>query len=86
MMKVSFKPSFVKQMNKLEKSLVDEVLYKIDVLKNSSDNSSLKIHKLHGQMKDSWSFSVNYKIRIVFKYESKKEIVLLAIGDHSIYN
>lgn len=86
MIQISFKPSFIRQMNKLEKSLVDEVFYKIDILKNSKDMASLKIHKLHGQMKDLWSFSVNYKIRIVFKYESKKEIVLLAIGDHEIYN
>lgn len=73
-------------MNKLEKSLVDEVLYKIDILKNSNDYTSLKIHKLHGRMKNNWSFSVNYKIRVVFEYESKKEIALLAIGDHDVYN
>ena len=85
MMQISFKPSFIKQLHKLEKNLIDEVLYKIDILKNSTNNAELKIHKLHGPMKDKWSFSVNYKIRIVFEYESKKEIVLLAIGDHSIY-
>lgn len=86
MIQVSFKPSFIRQMNKLEKDLIDEVLYKIDILKNSNDYTTLKIHKLHGRMKDKWSFSVNYKIRIVFEYESKKEIVLLAIGDHDVYN
>ena len=86
MIQVSFKPSFIKQMNKLEYDLVEETLYKIDILKNSNNLTSLKIHKLHGRMKDKWSFSVNYKIRIVFKYESKKEIVLLAIGDHDLYN
>jgi addiction module RelE/StbE family toxin len=85
-MQVSFKPSFIREVNKLEKSLIDEVLYKINILKNSSDYTELKIHKLHGKMKDRWSFSVNYKIRIVFKYESQKEIVLLAIGDHDVYN
>ncbi len=88
MISISFKPSFVRQINKLEKDLVDEVLYKIDILKNSEaeDLTSLRIHKLHGKLKDKWSFSVNYKIRIVFEYESKNEIVLLAIGDHEVYN
>ena len=85
MLQVSFKPSFIRQMHKLDRDLLDEVLSKIDILKNSSEYSSLKVHKLHGQMKDYWSFSVNYKIRVVFEYESKKEIVLLAVGDHSIY-
>ncbi len=73
-------------MNKLEQGLIEEIFYKIDILKNSNDYTSLKIHKLHGKLKDQFSFSVNYKIRIVFEYESKKEIVLLAVGDHSIYN
>jgi mRNA-degrading endonuclease YafQ of YafQ-DinJ toxin-antitoxin module len=86
MIQVSFKPSFIKQINKLEQSLIEEVLYKIGILKNSNDYTSLKIHKLHGKMKDKWSFSVNYQIRIVFEYETKKEIVLLAIGDHDVYN
>ena len=86
MIQVSFKPSFVRQINKLEKNLIDEIFYKIDILKNSNDLTLLKIHKLHGRLKDKWSLSVNYKIRIVFEYESKKEIVLLAIGDHDVYN
>ena len=85
MLQVSFRSSFVREMNKLEKSLVDEVLLKIDILRNSTDLSVLKIHKLHGPLKDKWSFSVNYKIRIVFEYESKKEVVLLTVGDHNVY-
>ena len=83
---VSYKPSFIRQINKLEQSLVDEALDKIDIFKNSPNNPTLKIHKLHGKLKDKWSFSVNYKIRIVFQYESKKEIALLAIDDHDVYN
>lgn len=86
MLQISFRPSFIKQMNKLEKDLIDEVFYKIEILKKSSSSPELKIHKLHGKLKGMWGFSVNYKIRIIFKYESKKEISLLVIGDHSIYN
>ncbi len=84
-MQVSYKPSFIKEMHKLEKSLFNEVLEKIDFLKTSKDYSVLKVHKLNGKLKDFYSFSVNYKIRIIFKYESKKEIVLLNIGSHDIY-
>ena len=73
-------------MHKLEKGLVDEVFEKIEIFKNSTDKITLKIHKLHGRMKNKWSFSVNYKIRIVFQYESKKEVALLAVGDHDVYN
>jgi len=72
-------------MHKLEKSLIDEVFDKIDLFKNPANHSALKVHKLQGKLKDRWSFSVNYKIRIVFKYESKNEAVFSAIGDHDVY-
>jgi plasmid maintenance system killer protein len=51
----------------------------------SDNHSSLKVHKLNGPLKGSYSFSVNYKIRIIFQYVSKKEVVLLTVGDHKIY-
>ena len=86
MFQISFRPSFIKQMNKLEKNLIDEVFYKIELLKKSPSHPELKTHKLHGKLKGMWGFSVNYKIRIIFKYEFKKEISLLVIGDHNIYN
>ena len=86
MIDISFKPSFVRQMNKLEQSLTDEVFEKIEQFKNPKNHKLLKVHKLHGKLKNMWSFSINYKIRIVFKYDSKKEVIFLIIGDHNIYN
>lgn len=84
-MKVLYKPAFVRRVNKLSKGLQEEVLEKIDLLKNNTSNSSLKIHPLHGKFKGLYSFSVNYYYRIVFKYISKDEVVLLDFGDHDIY-
>ncbi|KKT74606.1 MAG: Plasmid stabilization system [Candidatus Beckwithbacteria bacterium GW2011_GWC2_47_9] len=85
MIRIGFKPSFVRQLKNLEQSLKDEVLEKIELFKDRSNHTQLKVHKLHGSLADAWSFSVNYKIRIVFAYEGKNEAVLLAIGDHDIY-
>lgn len=84
-MEVHFKPTFVRQFNKLERDLQQEVLDKIDLFKKDSTHPLLKTHKLHGRLRDRYSFSVNYKVRIVFTYVSKKEVVLLAIGDHEVY-
>ncbi len=86
MIDVIYLPSFIRQYEKLDKALQDEVDDKIDLFINGFNNQSLKTHKLHGRLKDRWSFSVNYKVRIVFKYVSKKEAAFLAIGDHDIYN
>lgn len=85
MITVSYKPSFIKKVQQLERELYEEVLEKIELFKNLRNHTLLKVHKLHGQLKNCYSFSVDYKVRIVFQYESKKEAVLLSIGDHAIY-
>ncbi len=69
----------------MEPALQDEVYEKIQVFQNDPAHSSLKTHKLKGRLKGRWSFSVNYKTRIVFMYSLKKTAVLLAVGDHDVY-
>ena len=86
MLKVFYTPSFIKQVSKLEADLYDEVLEKIELLKNPINHGRLKVHKLKGVLAGRFGFSVNYKIRIVLAYISKNEAIILAIGDHSVYN
>ncbi len=84
-MEVFFTPTFLKQFNKLEISLQDEVVEKIELFKDTRNHLQLKVHALHGKFKGLYSFSVNYSHRIVFEYVSKKEILLLKVGNHDIY-
>ena len=84
-MVVSFKPTFIRQLNKLEPNLQEEALEKVELFKNEKNHRQLKVHKLKGPLLGRYSFSVNYKFRIIFTYLSKKEAVLMAIGDHEIY-
>jgi len=77
--------SYVRQFEKLDLLLQDEVSEKIELLKHRSNHRALKAHKLHGQLKDCYSFSVNYRFRVVYEYLSQDEVVLLAIGDHEVY-
>lgn len=84
-MQVSYSPKFLRKLKSLEHGLQEEVIEKIESLKNPGNYKSLKVHKLHGYFKNCYSFSVNYKTRIVFEYVSKEEIVLLAIGDHDVH-
>jgi plasmid maintenance system killer protein len=86
-MEVHFKPSFVRLYNKLPPALQEEVREKIDLLKDISNHQKLRVHKLQGAMKDTYSFSINYHYRIVFMFENKKKssAVLLVIGTHEIY-
>lgn len=84
-MKVYFKPTFIKKLKRLETALQDEVLEKIELFKDKKNHKQLKVHKLNGVLSGRYSFSINYKTRIVFSYLSKNEAVLLALGDHDVY-
>lgn len=86
MLNVSFKASFIRKIYALGETLREEALEKIELLKNTKNHKLLRVHKLHGTLAGLCSFSVNYKIRIVFQYISKNEVALLSIGDHEIYD
>ena len=85
MLVILFKPTFVRKYQKLELQLQEEILEKIGLFKDPKNHKRLRVHKLTGQLSGRDRFSVNYKFRIVFSYLSKKEAILLAIGDHDIY-
>lgn len=84
-MKIALTSQFRRMFKKLEDSLQLEALEKISFLEADINLEQLHIHKLKGRLKDRYSFSVNYKTRIVFCYLSKDEVALLAIGSHDIY-
>lgn len=86
MLSLIYAPIFVRNLNKLENKLQDEVLEKIEISKNPDNHKQLKVHKLRGHLKDCYSFSVNYRYRVLFSYLNKEEVNILAIGDHDIYN
>ena len=65
-MKVSFLPLFARKFNRLEVALQDEVMEKIELFKDKKNHKQLKVHKLYGILSGRYSFSVNYKTRIVF--------------------
>ncbi len=85
-MRIIYLPIFVRKYKKLPKPLQEEVKEKIDLFKQDPFYPSLKTHKLKGELKGRWSFSVNYQYRIVFIFETKEKAVLLTVGDHSIYD
>ncbi len=85
MIEVAYKPSFVREYGNLESSLQEEVKEKIEFFKKRKNHKHLKVHKLKGKLSGRWSFSVNYRYRIVFMWESKQKAVLLAVGDHDVY-
>jgi mRNA-degrading endonuclease YafQ of YafQ-DinJ toxin-antitoxin module len=42
----------------------------------------LRTHKLTGKLDGLWAFSVNFDCRVIFKFLSKNEVLLIEIGGH----
>ncbi len=85
MLEIEYAPSFLRQLKKLPPTLQTEALQKIALFKHRENHRQLEVHKLTGRMQGKFSFSINYKDRVVFKWLSKNSAGFFAIGDHSIY-
>lgn len=85
-MNVAYTVAFVRQLKSLDADLQNEAFEQIELFKNKENHKHLRVHKLHGSLKDRWSFPVNYRVRIVFCFHTKNEAILLAIGTHEVYN
>lgn len=85
MIQIAYKPSFVRQFKKLESDLQDEAFEKIELLKDIKNHNQLKVHILQGRLQGRYSFSVNYKERIIFRFVLNDKVELVAIGDHDVY-
>jgi mRNA-degrading endonuclease YafQ of YafQ-DinJ toxin-antitoxin module len=86
MFEIKLTHSFLKKLSRFDDHLIDEISEKVELLKSVQNHLRLKVHKLNGPLDGCYSFSVNYRIRIVFEYsKDKKTIFLEDIGNHDIY-
>ncbi len=86
-MQIEYERRFLRQLRALPKILQNEIFIAVDKLKDETNHKSIGVHKLQGKLRDAYSASVNYKIRMIFFYPKGKprRITLIAVGDHEIY-
>lgn len=53
-----------------------------DAFKNNPFDPKLRTHKLSGTLKDLWSFSVEYDLRVIFYFANAERAVFVDIGTH----
>lgn len=82
---ILFAPEFKRDYRKLPVDLREVLKERGRLLQENPYHPLLKTHKLTGTLKECWSYSVDFRIRVIFQFVSKTEIVLLRVGDHSIY-
>ena len=54
---------------------------KIRIFKENPSSPALALHKLTGSLHETWSFSVEEDLRILFTY-AKDGVILVDIGKH----
>ena len=84
-MKIIYSRQFRKEYDKLPTLLKEGVEKKETIFRNNPFDRRLKTHKLSGQFEGFWSFSVDYRHRIIFELKSESSVIFHIIGDHSIY-
>lgn len=86
-MEVSFSESFKKAFRKRIKDTYTEQLFweRLEVFINQPFEPKLKTHRLSGKLKELWSFSLDYNLRIVFYFtkDKPKKAVLVDVGTHN---
>lgn len=86
MFEIVISKQFSRLFRKLDQQLQEEVVEKLELLKDPINHQALKVHKLSGRLAGKYSFSVNYKIRVIFSYPIPTEVFLLLVGSHDLYN
>lgn len=85
-MLISYTSKFVRKSNKLSTDLKNQLIKAEERFKKDPYDQTLRTHKLKGQLKDYYSFSINYSHRVLFSIEPGGSVVFIDIGDHSVYS
>ena len=85
MIEIGFSTSFkraYKKLLKINPEIENLFWERLNLFIENHYDKQLKTHKLSGKLKNLWSFSINFSIRIIFYYESEDKITLIDIGSH----
>lgn len=67
-MKIIYGPNFEKKYKKLPVNIKNIAIKQEAIFRKNPFNPKLKTHKLKGKLKEFFSFSIDYKYRIIFEF------------------
>ena len=88
MRKLSWTPKSIRNFKRLIRQnprLRQEIDRALQQLVVEPSHSSLRTHKLKGDLADTWACSIDYSYRILFKFvqdQEEESILLINIGTH----
>jgi toxin HigB-1 len=81
-MEVIITKEFTKYYNKLPRDIQRKAEKQTELFKNDIFYTSLHTEKLEPRAKELWSFRVDKKYRIFFRFNRKNSVRFLVIGPH----
>ncbi len=85
MIEILFSASFKKAFRRISKnkSLEKKFWSRVEIFIENPADVRLKTHKLSGKLKDLWSFSIEYDVRVIFYFADKSHAIFIDIGTHN---
>jgi addiction module RelE/StbE family toxin len=77
----SFKRAFKKRIAS-RKELEAKFWRRVEIFTRDPPDARLRTHKLSGELRDFWSFSVEHDVRVVFQFPAKNRALFTDIGTH----
>ena len=84
-MRIEYTKKFARQYRKLSLPVKQAAEKRESIFRSNPKDHRLKTHKLKGNLKDLWSFSVTHEHRILFEFIEDDVVLFHEIGDHDIY-
>ena len=85
MIDISYTSKFEKNFKRLDLTVKSKIKQRVEIFQTDSHDPRLKTHKLSGQLKDYYAFSINHSYRILFIFESSNSVTFIDVGTHSVY-
>jgi mRNA-degrading endonuclease YafQ of YafQ-DinJ toxin-antitoxin module len=85
---IYYHPRFQRSFKRLDPQIQARAEERVALFRSDPFDSRLGAHRLHGKLKNQWSFSVDQRYRILFEFLDKKKekVVFLDIGTHALYS
>ena len=84
-MEIFYSSKFAREYRKLPLRIKKIAEKKEQIFRKDPFDSKLKTHKLKGNLKGFFSFSINQKYRIIFEVVDSHTVWFHSVGEHSIY-
>lgn len=85
MVEVAFSSSFKKAFKKKikgNKEVESKFWKEVEIFIKNPFDKRLKTHELSGKLKDLWSLSIEYDLRVIFYFVDNDKAVFVDIGKH----